>query len=231
MAAGVSCVCCLFFFFPPFLGGPLLARCQLEIHVSLLVLSLLSCASSNLNQRRQCSGVPDLRAPRNRPEIPLLCPCSLYPRSRANSSYLGIRLNSLLRREISLLVESKSSQGGKSRAEPGYSLHIQVEKSSGLKRHTACMGHPWRSLHLWHVQVGGPGALFLSSHRPPAAQGMTQTAARERLPRHLFIIGVSSLLRRRRIPESRAKGREQRTRKKKTLLSVRFPRQAKNKRS
>ena len=56
------------------------------------------------------------------------------------------------------------------------------------------MGHPWRqSLHLlWYVKVGGPGVLLLSSHRSPAAQGMVQTAVRERLSRHLIITRVSS---------------------------------------
>ena len=61
-----------------------------------------------------------------------------------------------------------------------------------------------------------------SWHRSPAAQGMVQTAVRERLPRHLFVIGVSSLLRRRYISELRANGRKQA----KLLLSVQFPCQA-----
>ena len=64
-------------------------------------------ATRTITQVPRYRGIPDLRAPRNRLEIQLLSPHSSYPRLRTICSYLGIRANSLLSREIFLLEERR----------------------------------------------------------------------------------------------------------------------------
>lgn len=104
------------------------------------------------------SGVPDLRASRSRPKMPLLSLHRSYPHLRAICSYVGRRANS----ELFLVEERQNSWGEKSRAKPGYSFRVQVESPSKLIRfqrptsalvvaYTACMDHDcitlsWREL-------------------------------------------------------------------------------------
>ena len=85
--------------------------------------------------------VPDLRAPPNRPEIPLLSSHRSYPRLRAVCPHVGIRVNSVFRSEnISARRAQKLGKVGRNPCMVTHCIFKLKIHSSGFRRPTVAHG-------------------------------------------------------------------------------------------